>query len=435
MRNYIEEEQEKKKATSNEPTKIINSVMNNIQRIRGESTPVSNPNSPTLSSTSSKSPSPLSSPKPSPVLSTSKSKELLKANNNFSKAQNDINPSLRPRVVTPQTRGNLIPANKVNNQKNLVSNNDPHPPRPTAPSPAAMNRDENINGGFNRTEMLDRHAEMTRDRYFETDDNNSDDQADSESDDRTESESEDDDASSVSPSGVNTEVEEDDDDEESFDKWSTHASSKHDLDSIVEEEDEDDDDDEFEFDEVQQMARQKNRAPFNPSSPIKNSSQNFMAKNDQYKKIVNNVQSVYTSSLSQQLSGNNNKSSTQNQKRIHQDYGYPHRDSMSSIKSDSSDDSTLSVLSSQNGSYPSSVTSPSSFGSNNDLYGQSSADSSSNKPNTNLYNSKFDKNGLNDNYPTSVSTSQHADHHYNNSLNCQQPNNNKYNNSLNSTTN
>ncbi|CAB5382116.1 unnamed protein product [Rhizophagus irregularis] len=463
MRNYIEEEQEKKKATSNEPTKIINSVMNNIQRIRGESTPVSNPNSPTLSSTSSKSPSPLSSPKPSPVLSTSKSKELLKANNNISKAQNDINPSLRPRVVTPQTRGNLIPANKVNNQKNLVSNNDPHPPRPTAPSPAAMNRDENINGGFNRTEMLDRHAEMTRDRYasaldrkqaaalnvvmeesedsdadefkFETDDNNSDDQADSESDDRTESESEDDDASSVSPSGVNTEVEEEDDDEESFGKWSTHASSKHDLDSIVEEEDEDDDDDEFEFDEVQQMARQKNRAPFNPSSPIKNSSQNFMAKNDQYKKIVNNVQSVYTSSLSQQLSGNNNKSSTQNQKRIHQDYGYPHRDSMSSIKSDSSDDSTLSVLSSQNGSYPSSVTSPSSFGSNNDLYGQSSADSSSNKPNTKLDNSKFDKNGLNDNYPTSVSTSQHADHHYNNSLNCQQPNNNKYNNSLNSTTN
>lgn len=310
MRNYIEEEQEKKKATSNEPTKIINSVMNNIQRIRGElSTPVSNPNSPTLSSTSSKSPSPLSSPKPSPVLSTSKSKELLKANNNISKAQNDISPSLRPRVVTPQTRGNLIPANKVN-QKNLVSNNDPHPPRPTAPSPAAMNRDENINGGFNRTEMLDRHAEMTRDRYasaldrkqaaalnvvmeesedsdadefkFETDDNNSDDQADSESDDRTESESEDDDASSVSPSGVNTEVEEDDDDEESFDKWSTHASSKHDLDSIVEEEDEDDDDDEFEFDEVQQMARQKNRAPFNPSSPIKNSSQNFMAKNGNF---------------------------------------------------------------------------------------------------------------------------------------------------------
>ncbi|CAB4416966.1 unnamed protein product [Rhizophagus irregularis] len=151
-----------------------------------------------------------------------------------------------PRPSTPHgNRKNFIERNK--------HNNDPHPPRPTAPSPAAMNRDENINGGFNRTEMLDRHAEMTRDRYasaldrkqaaalnvvmeesedsdadefkFETDDNNSDDQADSESDDRTESESEDDDASSVSPSGVNTEVEEEDDDEESFVYTSSYFST------------------------------------------------------------------------------------------------------------------------------------------------------------------------------------------------------------------
>jgi hypothetical protein len=509
MRNHIEEENEKKKSTSNEPAQIINSVMNNIQRIRGElATPTSKPNSPSTSSVSS----PMSSPKTTPVLTTSKSKELLKANNNLSKVQNDsICPSLRPHVV-PQTRGNLIPANKVNNQKN----NDLHPPRCTAPSPAAMNRHENINGGF--TEMLDRRSEMTRDRQasaldrkqaaalnavmeesedsdadefkFETDDNNSDDQADSESDDRTESES-DDDSSSVSPSGVNTENEDYDDEEEddSVDKWSTHASSKYDLDSIVEEEDEDDDD-EFDYDETQQMARQKqkNWNSYNPASPMKNSQnfitghtgnsnnnngnkslndhlynnrldsisssdsgigsaheetfdsnvQNVLDSNNkgQFGKIVNNGQSVYSSSLSQQLSGNNKSTQQQrSQKRIHQDYDYPHRDSMSSIKSDSSEDSAISVLSSQNGSYPSSITSPSSTGSftksTNDLYGQSSADSSSIKPNKfsspKLDASKFDKNGLNDNYPTSVSTSSNNNSsNFNNGFSDSVKNSNKY---------
>jgi len=480
MRNYIGEN-EKKKAAPKEPTKIIDSVKNNIQRIRGElATPISKPNSPTL--TSSSSASPISSPKQSPVLTTSKSKELLKANNNLTKVQNDsISPSLRPHVVPRQTRGNLIPANKVNNQKNLDNNNDPLPPRPTAPSPAAMNRHENINGGFNRTEILDRHAEMIRDRQasaldrkqaaalnvvmeesedsdvdefkFETDDNNSDDQADSESDDRTESESEDDDVSSVSPSGVNTEIEDydDDDDESVDDKWSTRASSKHDLDSIVEEEDEEDDDDEFDYDETEQMARQKSRTPFNPSSPTTNAYMTFknghpnignlnnnngnkynhrldsissdsgiesahegifdsnLLDSNNKDQPINNGQSVNPSLLSQQLSDKSQKQ--RSQQRIHQDYGYPHRDSMSSIKSDSSDDSAISVSSSQNGSYPSSVTSPSSTGSNNDLYGQSSANSShkSNKfSSSKLDTSKFDKNGLNDNYST-------ADHKFINS--------------------
>ncbi|GBB94179.1 hypothetical protein RclHR1_02300020 [Rhizophagus clarus] len=456
MRNYIEEENEKKKVASNEPTKIISSVMNNIQRIRGEL------------STPSTSVSPMSSPKSPPVLTTSKSKELLKANN---KVQND---SLRPRVVTPQIRGNLIPANKVDRKNH--DNNDPHPPRCTAPSPAAMNRHENINGGFNRSEMLDRHVEMTRDRQasamdrkhaaalnavmeesedsdadefkFESDDNNSDDQADSESDDRTESESEEDDASSVSPSGVNTETEDYDDEEESVDNWSTHASSKIDLDSIVEEED--DDDDEFDYDETQHMTRQKHKN-WNPISPTNNNNGNkslngrlhnhrldSVGSSDsgigsaheetfdsnihnvldsdikgQYGKIVNNGQSVHNHSTQKQKS----------QKRTPQDYSYPHRDSMSSIKSDSSsEDSAISVSSSQNNSYPSSVTSPSSTAS----FGQSSADSSSNKSNkfssSKLNTSKFDKNGLNDNYPTSVSSSQNADIHYDNS-NCQQSNN------------
>uniref|UniRef100_A0A1D1XL69 Serine/threonine-protein kinase STE20 n=1 Tax=Anthurium amnicola TaxID=1678845 RepID=A0A1D1XL69_9ARAE len=429
MRNYIEEEKKK----SVEPTNMINSVVNNIQRIRGEpASPISKPNSPV----SSKSSSPMSSPKPSPVLTTSKSRELLKANNNISKVQNDLSPSLRPHIV-PQTRGNLIVSNKGNNKKNPVNKNDSYPPRPMAPSPAAMNRYEpnNNNDGFNRTEIMDRHAEMmARDRkasaldrkqaaalnvvmeesedsevdefvFGHDDETTTDDQSDSESEVTTESENEDDDATSVSPSGINTENEEEDDDE--FDKWSTHASSKHDLDSIVEEEDEEDEDDEFECEPQQMMNRQKQKIwnTSNPISPVKNSFANVAQ--------VASVGIAPSQNVMTNVSGkfnNKDQSPSSHKQRSQKRNGLINRDSMSSVKSDSSDDSTISVSSSQNGSYPSTVTSPSSTDStfNNGLYGQSSADSSNKLSSFNNGISKINgKNGLNDNYPTSVSNSQH----------------------------
>ncbi|RIA90946.1 hypothetical protein C1645_875768, partial [Glomus cerebriforme] len=447
MRNYIEEEIEKKKSSSNEPTKIISSVMNNIQRIRGDSaSPVSKSNSPTLTSTSvsSKSSSPMSSPKPSPVLTTSKSKELLKANNNITtKVKSDpiISPSLRPHVVPQSARGNLIPANK----KNLTSGNDSHPPRPTAPSPAAKNRNEpssfNNNGGFKKIEMLDRHAEMNRDRQalafdrkkaaaedvimeesedsevdefiFDRDADTSDDHADSEFDVTTESENDEGRINTDDDQSHDDDDDDDDDNEESFNKWSTHASSKHDLDSIVEEDD--DENDEFEYEPPQQITRQKHNpwTKSNQVTPIKDSfsttSQNIgNSKNDQNGQIVNNGQSVYSSS-SQQLSminGNNNSTQKQKsqQRKGFNTQIYPHRDSMSSTKSDSSSDD--SILSYRNDSYPSSITSPSStdstFGSftksNNCLYDQTPDSSNQSNKNSSSYNgiSKLDKNGLND---------------------------------------
>ncbi|CAG8480113.1 4547_t:CDS:2 [Funneliformis mosseae] len=481
MRNYIEEEKAKKESIVNEPTRMISSVVNNIQRIRGESaSSVSVAKSPLdVNSSKSSSPipsdSPMTSPKTSFVTSKLKSQELLKANNP-TKVNNS--PPIRPHVVS-QARGNLIPANKKTPPQDEL-----HPPRPTAPSPAAMNRHEpSMVGG--RNEMLNRNVE-SRDRQalgLMRKQNAAlnavmEESEDSEVDEFI-FEQENDDAENDSP---------DDEDDESvsdFDKWSTHASSKHDLDAIVEEDDEDEDD-EFDYVPPQpKTCQQKNWTPVNPIEPhfatvakvasagttppknfaanvsgtpnndkssqrrvnrrfhvdsigsdsgigsaheeissVKISSASTKGQNGQ---TVNNGQSVFpSSSVSSKVNGkvSTQKQRSQQQQINAQDYFsnghpsyHPHRDSMSSVNSDSSDDSaSFSVSSSQNNSYPSSVTSPSSTRTDsftsqkfaNDSYGQSSSQNSNSYNNGMAQNKNPIKNGLNDIYPTSVTTT-HSD--------------------------
>src|SRR5581483_1265486 len=122
--------------------------------------------------------------------------------------------------------------------------------------------------------------------------------------------------------------------------------------------------------------------------------EDFESNKNQKAKIVNvNAQSVYSSSLR-----------TKNNDSTHQEY-YPPRDSISS----SSDDSAISVSSSKNNSYQSS-TSPSSA----DISPCGSIISKqiqSNGLNVSQVSSKLmsqsnGKTGLNNNYPTSVSSSQ-----------------------------
>ncbi|CAG8449273.1 12817_t:CDS:10 [Funneliformis caledonium] len=406
MRNYIEEEKAKKESIVNEPTRIIGSLMNNIQRIHGESaSSVSVAKSPLdVNSSKSSSPipsdSPMTSPKTSPVTSKLKSQELLKANNP-TKVNNS--PPIRPHVV-PQARGNLIPANKK-----TPPQDEPHPPRPTAPSPAAMNRHEpSMIGG--RNEMLNRNVE-SRDRQAlglmrkqnaalnavmeESEDSEVDEFIFEQENDDTENDSPDD---------------EDDESVSDFDKWSTHASSKHDLDAIVAS---------AGTTPPKNFAANVSGTPNNDKSSQRRVNRRFhvdsIGSDSGIGSAHEEISSVKISSAS---------TKGQNGQTVNNDYFsnghpsyHPHRDSMSSVNSDSSDDSaSFSVSSSQNNSYPSSVTSPSSTRTDSftsqkfaiGSYGQSSSQSSNSYNNGMAQNKNPIKTGLNDIYPTSVTTT-HSD--------------------------
>ncbi|CAI2164141.1 5402_t:CDS:2 [Funneliformis geosporum] len=428
MRKYIEDEKAKKESSVNEPTRIISSVVNNIQRIRGETaSPVSTPLNVDSSKSSSPIPSvsPMPSQKTSSVMSKSKSQELLKANNP-TKVNN--NPPIRPHVV-PQTRGNLIPANK-----NMPPQNNPHPPRPPAPSPVSMNRNEpSIIGG--RNEMLNRQVE-TRDRQAlglmrkqnaalnavmeESEDSEDDEfvfEREATSDDQADSEFDNDDDNAkvasigIIPSKNFTANAPNNDNFKDYNNKSSHRriNRRFRVDSIG-------------SDSGIGSAHEE-------ISNVENSSASDKGQNSQ---IINNGQSVSSkvngkvSTKKQQLSQNNVQDYFSNG---HPSSYHAHRDSMSSVNSDSSDDSaSFSVSSSHNNSYPSSVTSPSStrtdsFSSQNlvnGLYGQSSSKNSLAQPNNNngLNSSSYNngmvqnrnpiKTGLNDNNPTSVTTT-HSD--------------------------